>query len=229
MNTINFHLNNEDKTKIIQALAHRYEEAQAYEEEDLLKIFNNPEIQKSIQLLQNEGILSLNLIMAQYNLGIDEEVSINEEEYKQLFIGMSDEEYSEKIHFFNKKNGKFSDIKSICFNSKLKNDLEIQISPELAEKYKKLINIFQKVYFKDGQAKATERITNGVIKYEDIEKLVSLLEREFNLKIETLELFQNGEIDISQIRRKFLARSSRNIFTLHETTFKKINGTNTGF
>ena len=229
MNTYKVHLNDEDKIKIIQALAQRNREAQAYEDEDMLKVFNNPEIQKSIQLLQNEGILSLNLIMAEYNLGIREEVSMNDEDYKQLLIGMSDKDYSEKIDLYNnsaKKMG-LDRIRNMLILSELKNGLEIQINPELAKNYKSLINLFQKVYFEDGQEKVDKGIDNGIIKYKDIEKLATLLEKNFNLKTETFELFQNGEIDISQIRGEFLAGSSRHIFSLYSTTFKKINRRNT--
>ena len=199
-----------------EAILRRYEEeaswAKERQDEEDLGLVNDESFSRSIELLKEKNLLSLNLILS--NMFAREEIAITDEVLDELMEGMNSEDkelYRRILSESDQKMG-INRIRTMFLNSDSMKSLEIPLTPELSQNYKKTIELFTKK-FKGSQEEVLERLMNGVIRYEDIEKLTKTLQKAGMVKdIDFIELFENGRIDISQMRRKNLARYRRGIY-----------------
>lgn len=197
------YLSESEKEEIIRAYEKKVDFAKEYEDEDELEVINDDNIIRSIELLKQKNILSLNLILSDLFRG--EVISINEETLEQIIEGMDSEDKDFIKRRFNEDDKKIgiNRIKELFLNSELKNSLELTVSPDLAQNYKRVIESFTKIKFKGNRDEVLKRLMNGTIRYEDMEKLIKLLEKVDVVKnVNSIELFEEGRIDLSQLGEK---------------------------
>ena len=198
------YLSENEKEEIIRAYEERVSFAKTYEDEEELELINDENIIRSIEVLKQENKLSLNLILS--DLFRTEEISINEETLENLIQGMNSEDKDFIKRRFDEEGNKISvnRIKQLFLDSELKKSLKLTLSPNLVRNYKRVIESFTKIKFKGNKEEVLERLMNGTIQYEDMEKLMELLSKGDMLRNENfIELFEDGRIDVSQLGEKF--------------------------
>lgn len=167
-----------------------------------LALLNSEHIRQSIQLLREKNILSLNLILHN-SLFPPIEITLPEEIFNEITSGMDPEEASFLKRNISQNNNQIRlyQLSLLFIKSPSLNSFKIPLNMEVATNYKNFIQLFSNIHFKNSTAQVLQDLTDGFIKYEDMNNLVKMLNDHKILKnINLLELLTYDHIDLQQFR-----------------------------
>lgn len=196
------YLNENEKEKILELYEKELQIAIDIDDTENLALLNSEHIRQSIQLLREKNILSLNLILHN-SLFPPIEITLPEEIFNEITSGMDPEEASFLKRNISQNNNQIRlyQLSLLFIKSPSLNSFKIPLNMEVATNYKNFIQLFSNIHFKNSTAQVLQDLTDGFIKYEDMNNLVKMLNDHKILKnINLLELLTYDHIDLQQFR-----------------------------